>query len=41
MKAVDAPSQEGFKAKLDGALNNLVYWKMFLPMTGGLELDDL
>jgi len=40
-EAVDAPSLEMFKARLDGTLSNLVYWKMSLPMAGGLELDDL
>jgi len=38
---VDAPSLEVFKARLDGALSNLILWKMFLPVAGGLELDDL
>ena len=40
-EAVDAPSLEVFKARLDGALSNLVQWKVSLPMAGGLELDDL
>jgi len=40
-EAVDAPSLAGFKARLDGALSNLVWWKMSLLMAGGLELDDL
>ena len=40
-EVVDAPSLEGFKARLDGALSNLVWWKVSLPMAGGLELDDL
>jgi len=39
-EAVDAPSLEVFKARLDGALSNLVQWKVSLPMAGGLELDD-
>jgi len=26
---------------LDGAWSNLVWWKVSLPMAGGLELDDL
>ena len=26
---------------LDGALSNLVWWKMSLLMAGGLEPDDL
>lgn len=39
---VDTPSPAVFKATLDGALSNVVYWKVFLPMAGGtLELDDL
>jgi len=38
---VAAPSLTGFKAKLDGALSNLVWWKMSLLMAGGLEPDDL
>lgn len=28
-----------FEARLHGALNNLLYWKMSLPMVGGLDLD--
>ena len=41
-EVVDAPSPlEGFKARLDGALSNLVYWKVSLPMAGGLEPADL
>ena len=40
-EAVDAPSLAVFKARLDGALSNRVYWKVSLPMAGGLELDDL
>jgi len=39
--AVDAPSLAAFKARLDGALNNLGWWKMSLLMAGGLETDDL
>ena len=35
-----APSLEVFKARLDGALNNLVWWKVSSPMAGGLERDD-
>lgn len=34
------PSLEVFKATLDGALNKQVYWKMSLPIRGGLKLDD-
>jgi len=40
-EAVAAPSLAVFKARLDGALSNLVYWKVSLPMAWGLELDDL
>ena len=40
-EVVDAPSLEVFKARLDGALSNVVWWKMSLPMAGGLERDDL
>jgi len=39
-EAVAAPSLAGFKARLDGALSNLVWWKMSLLMAGKLELDD-
>ena len=38
-EAVAAPSLAVFKARLDGALSNLVWWKVSLPMAGGLELD--
>jgi len=40
-EAVAAPSVAVFKAGLDGALSNLVWWKMALLMAGGLEPDDL
>jgi len=40
-EAVAAPSLAVFKAKLDGALSNMVWWKMFLLMVGVLEPDDL
>jgi len=40
-EAVAAPSLAGFKARLDRALSNLVWWKMSLLMAGGLEPDDL
>jgi len=40
-EAVDAPSLEVFKARLDGALSNLVWWEVSLHMAGGLELGDL
>jgi len=39
--AVGTPSLEVFKARLDGALSNLVYREVSLPIAGGLELDDL
>ena len=34
-EAVAAPSLKVFKARLDGALSNLVWWKVSLPMAGG------
>jgi len=40
-EAVAAPSLEMFKARLDGALSNLVQWKMSLLMAEGLEPGDL
>ena len=40
-EAVAAPSLAVSKARLDGALRNLVWWKVSLPTAGGLELDDL
>ena len=39
-EAVAAPSLAVFKARLDGALSNLVWWKVSLPRAGGLRLDD-
>jgi len=33
-EAVDVPSLSVFKARLDGALSNLVWWKMSLFMAG-------
>jgi len=39
--AVAAPSLAVFKTRLDGALSNLVWWKMSLLRAGGLEPDDL
>jgi len=32
---VAAPSLAVFKARLDGALSNLVWWKVSPPMAGG------
>jgi len=40
-EAVDVPSLEVLKARLDGALKNLVKWKVPLPTAVWLELDDL
>jgi len=35
-EAVEAPSLETFKSRLDGALSNLVWLKMSLIAAGGL-----
>jgi len=40
-EAVGAASLEVLKARLDGALGNLVWWKVSLPMAGGVELSSL
>jgi len=40
-ETVAAPSLAVLKARLDGGLSNLVWWKVSLPMAGGLELHDL
>ena len=32
---MDAPSLEVSKARLDGALSILLWWKLILPMAGG------
>ncbi|PKU40067.1 hypothetical protein llap_9630 [Limosa lapponica baueri] len=34
-EAVDAPSLDMFKTRLDGALSNLAYWEVSLPLLGG------
>ena len=34
-EAVGAPSLAVFKARLDGAVSNLVWWQVSLPMAGG------
>jgi len=39
-EAVDAPSLEAFKARLDVALGSLVWWLVTLHRVGGLKLDD-
>jgi len=40
-EAVDAPSLAVSKARLDGALMTLGWWKGSLPMARKLELNDL
>jgi len=40
-ETVDVPYLEVFKARLDGALSNLVQWQMSLLMAGGMEPDGL
>ena len=40
-EAVDAPTLEVFKTRVDGAFGNLVWWEVSLPMAGGFELSDL
>jgi len=40
-EAVAAPSLAVFKARLDGAVSTLVWWKMSLLMAGRLEPDEL
>jgi len=39
-EAVDTPSLEAFKARLDVALGSLVCWLATLHIAGGLKLDD-
>jgi len=39
-EAVDAPSLEAFKARLDVALGSLVWWLVTLHRAGGLKLHD-
>ena len=39
-EAVDAPSLEAFKARLDVALGSLVWWLATLRIAGGLKLHD-
>ena len=36
--AVDAPSLEVLKSRVDGALSNLVWWEVSLPMAGGVGI---
>ena len=40
-EAVDAPSLEALKARLDEALGSLGWWGAALPTAGGIELDSL
>ena len=39
-EAVDAPSLEAFKTRLDVALGSVVWWLATLHIAGGLKLDD-
>ena len=39
-EAVDAPSLEAFKARLDVALGSLGWWLATLHIAGGLKLND-
>jgi len=39
-EAVDAPSLEAFKARLDVALGSLVWWLATLHIAGELKLDN-
>jgi len=39
-EAVDAPSLEAFKARLDVALGSLVWWLVALHIAGGLKTDE-
>ena len=39
-EAVDAPSVEAFKARLDVALGSLVWWLATLHIAGALKLHD-
>jgi len=40
-EAVDSPSLEVLKARLDGALGSLIWWVAMLPTARELETDDL
>jgi len=40
-EVADAPSLETFKVRLDGALSNLIYWKMSLLIAERVKLDGL
>ena len=39
-EVVDAPSLEAFKARLNVALDSLVWWLVTLHIAGGLKLND-
>ena len=39
-EAVDAPSLQAFKARLDVAVGSLVCWLVTLNIAGGLKLGD-
>ena len=39
-EAVDVPSVEAFKARLDVTLGSLIWWLVTLHVAGGLKLDD-
>ena len=39
-EAVDAPSLQAFKARLDVALDSLIWWLETLHIAGGLELGE-
>ena len=39
-EAVDAPSLEAFKARLDVALGSLLWWLAPLHIAGGLKLGE-
>ena len=38
---MDAPCLEAFKSRLNGAVSNLLYREVSLPIARGLEIDDL
>jgi len=40
-EAVDAPSMEAFQARLDGAVSNLVYLEVSLPIAEGWNYMSL
>lgn len=39
-EVMNTPSLEVFMASLEGALSNLVKWKLPLPIVGELKIDD-